>query len=89
MIGEAYAAQCDFEQALKAYYRVESLYNYPHWKAAALVQAGKCHELQGDDNTNAALAGTSCSVKYAKTPYAAEAAQRLKRLNAKLAAPRR
>ena len=85
MIGEAYAAQCEFEQALKAYYRVESLYNYPQWKAAALVQAGKCHELQGDD-ANAALVWQQVVSKYAKTRYAAEAAQRLKRLNAKLAA---
>jgi cellulose synthase operon protein C len=86
MIGEAYAAQCELEQALKAYYRVESLYNYPQWQAAALVQAGKCHELQGDDQ-NAALVWQQVISRFAKTPYAAEAAQRLERLNAKLAAP--
>jgi TolA-binding protein len=86
MIGETYAAQCDLDQALKAYYRVESLYNYPQWKAAALVQAGKCHELQGE-YPNAALVWQQVVGRYAKTPYAAEAAQRLERLNAKLAAP--
>ena len=86
MIGEAYAAQCEFEQALKAYYRVESLYNYPQWQAAALVQAGKCHELQGDDK-NAALVWHQVISRFAKTPYAAEAAQRLERLNTRLAAP--
>jgi TolA-binding protein len=86
MIGEAYAALCELEQALKAYYRVESLYNYPQWQAAALVQAGKCHELQGDDQ-NAALVWQQVVSRFAKTPYAAEAAQRLERLNAKSAAP--
>lgn len=86
MIGEAYAAQSDLDRALKAYYRVENLYNYPPWQAAALVQAGKCHERQGD-YTNAALVWQQVVSRFAKTPYAAEAAQRLERLNAQLAAP--
>ena len=85
MIGEAYAAQCDFEQALKAYYRVESLYNYPQWQAAALVQAGKCHELQQDDQ-NAALAWQQVLNRYPRTTSAAEAARRKERLEARLAA---
>ncbi|MCU0977790.1 MAG: tetratricopeptide repeat protein [Pirellulaceae bacterium] len=86
MIGEAYAALCEWEQALKAYYRVESLYSYPQWQAAALVQAGKCHERQGDEQS-AALVWRQVVSRFAKTPYAAEAAQRLERLNAKSAAP--
>jgi len=85
MIGEAYAAQCEFEQALKAYDRVESLYSYPQWQAAALVQAGKCRELQ-QDYPNAALAWKQVLSRFPRTPSAAEAARRLERLDARLAA---
>jgi TolA-binding protein len=87
MIGEVRASQSDFDQALKAYYRVESLYDYPLWKAAALVQAGKCHELRSE-NADATQVWQQVVAKFGETPYAAEAAQRLERLNAKLAAPK-
>ena len=36
-----------YNQAIKAYYRVEGLYAFPRWQAAALLQAGKCHEMVG------------------------------------------
>ncbi len=85
LIGELYAAQLDLDQALKAYYRVESLYQYPQWQAAALVQAGKCHELRGE-NADAARAWRQVLAKYSRSSYATEAAERLERLNAKLAA---
>jgi TolA-binding protein len=45
MIGESHFHQKNFQQAIKAYHRVESLYAFPRWQAAALLQAGKCHEL--------------------------------------------
>ncbi len=85
MIGEAYAAQGDLEQALKAYSRVESLYSYPLWKAAALLQAGKCHELKGESG-DAADAWRQVLAKYRETPYATEAEERLEQLNARLGA---
>ena len=44
MIGETYFHQQDYESALREYLRVEILYDYPTWQAAALLQAGKCHE---------------------------------------------
>ena len=31
----------------QAYHRTEGLYDYPRWRAAALLQAGKCHEMKG------------------------------------------
>ncbi len=45
MIGESHFHQKNFDQAIRAYHRVESLYTYPQWQAAALLQAGKCYEL--------------------------------------------
>jgi len=86
LIGEAFAAQRDLEQALKAYYRVDTLFNYPTWKAAALVQAGKCHELRGE-RADAANVWGQVVAKYSDTPYAQEAAKRLQRLNSKVPAP--
>lgn len=44
MIGETYLHQKDYESAIRAYLRVPPLYAYPRWQAAALLQAGKCHE---------------------------------------------
>jgi tetratricopeptide (TPR) repeat protein len=44
MIGETYLHQEQFALAAEAYHRTESLYPYPQWQAAALLQAGKCYE---------------------------------------------
>lgn len=44
MIAETYFHQKHFEQALRAFLRVEILYAYPQWQAASLFEAGKCSE---------------------------------------------
>jgi TolA-binding protein len=47
MIGETHFHQKDYRTALREYLRVEILYAYPKWQAAALLQAGKCCEQLG------------------------------------------
>jgi TolA-binding protein len=44
MIGESWMHQRNYQAALREYLRVEVLYDYPTWQAAALLQAGKCYE---------------------------------------------
>jgi cellulose synthase operon protein C len=47
MIGETYFHQEQFALASDAYHRTETLYRFPQWQAAALLQAGKCYEHLG------------------------------------------
>ena len=44
MIGESYMHQNNFPNALRAYLKTEMVYDYPQWRSAALLQAGKCYE---------------------------------------------
>lgn len=47
MIGETYFHQKQHDKAIRAYLRVEILYQYPRWQALGLLQAGKCYEMKG------------------------------------------
>lgn len=77
MIGESYLHQKDYAQAIHAYQRVEDLFEFPRWQAAALLQAGKCYELQGESE-EAALAFARIVRVYPDTSYVREASQRLR-----------
>ena len=46
-IGETYFHQKNYEEAIRAFSRVELLYDYPHWQASSLLEAGKCYEMLG------------------------------------------
>jgi TolA-binding protein len=47
MIGESYFHQENYAAALAEYVKVDERYPFPAWQSAALLQAGKCHELLG------------------------------------------
>ncbi|MFN0054888.1 MAG: tetratricopeptide repeat protein [Planctomycetales bacterium] len=46
-IAETYLFEKNYDEALKAYLKVEILYKYPEWQAPALFQAGVCQEALG------------------------------------------
>ena len=76
MIGETYFHQKDYEPAVGDYLRVESLYAFPRWQAAALLQAAKCYELQGK-RAEAERLYAQLIKDYPDTEYAAGATERL------------
>ena len=76
MIGETYFHQENYTTALSEYLRVEVLYPYPRWQAAALLQAGKCHERLGEKKEAAEMYAHMLQ-KYPQTEFTADASQRL------------
>jgi TolA-binding protein len=85
MIGETYFLQEQYATAVREYLRVEVLYAYPRWQAAALLQAGKCHEQMGQWK-DAAETYDRLLTHYAKTDFAAEARERLTAVRSRTAA---
>jgi TolA-binding protein len=85
MIGETYFLQEQYATAIREYLRVEVLYAYPRWQAAALLQAGKCHEQMGQWK-DAAAAYERLITHYAQTDFAAEAQERLRAAQSRTAA---
>jgi TolA-binding protein len=84
MIGESYLLQEQYAVAIREYLRAEALYAYPHWQAAALLQAGKCYEQLGQWK-NAGDAYARLSKLYAKTEFASEARERLQDVQTQIA----
>ena len=77
MIGETFFHQKNYEAALREYLRVEILYDYPDWQAAALLQAGKCQEQLGQWQQAAELYERLIE-DFATTSYVDEAERRRK-----------
>jgi TolA-binding protein len=77
MIGETYFLQKQYAVAIKSYHRVEGLYGFPEWQSAALLQAGKCHEMLGQWKDAVSLY-TQIVENYSETEYADEASRRLR-----------
>lgn len=89
MTGETYFHQKNFRLAIKEYLRVEILYAYPEWQAAALLQAAKCHE-QLNEWQDASQIYARLLEHFGQTTYAEEAAARarvLEQKTARLSAP--
>jgi TolA-binding protein len=75
MIGETLFHQRRFAEALREFLKVEILYAFPHWQAAALLEAGKCHESL-EEWTRATETYNRILEKYSKTPHVPEARER-------------
>jgi TolA-binding protein len=76
MIAESYFHQKNYESALREYLKVEILYAFPAVQAAALLQAGKCHELLSEWKQAAEVYARVVN-RYGDTSFAKEAAPRL------------
>jgi TolA-binding protein len=85
MIGESHLLQEQYADAIREYLRVEVLYAYPHWQAAALLQAGKCYEQTGQWK-NAGDAYSRLLARYSQSEFAAEARERLPAVQGRTAA---
>jgi TolA-binding protein len=79
MIGETYFHQHNHAAALREYLRVEILYAYPSWQAAALLQAGKCCEHLGQKE-QAAEHYSRVAVEFSDSEFQDDAARRLRAL---------
>lgn len=75
-IGECLFAQNKYEDAVRELLKVDILFAYPQWSAAALFEAGRCFEKLGK-NVEARDQFKQVDEKYAETEWAAMARQQL------------
>ena len=85
-IGEMRFHKEDYKSAIEAYYRVDSLYDYPKWRSAAILQAGKCQEHLGNWK-HAAKLYSQILEKYPDSELAVSATERLQLVNRQAAKP--
>jgi TolA-binding protein len=88
MIGESYFHQENYDAALREYLRVEILYAYPRWQAAAVLQAGKCEELLGRKKEAAEMYARLIKA-YPNTEFTDEGTRRLHALQSAAAGTNR
>jgi TolA-binding protein len=76
MVGETYFHQREYEAAVREYLRVDADKKFPQWRAASLLQGGKCRE-QLDQLAEARALYDRVIAENPDGPYAAEARDRL------------
>jgi len=75
-IGECLFALGDHEEAVRELLRVDILYDYPEWSAAALYEAGRCFEaMQNADKAREQYA--LATERFPESDWAAMASERL------------
>lgn len=82
-IGECLFAQEDHEEAVRAFLRVDLVYAYPQWSAAALYEAGRCFE-ELDRTDDAIKQYTDVIDRFNETDWATMSERRLDRLTPRL-----
>jgi TolA-binding protein len=87
-IGQCLFAQQKFEDASRELLKVDILYAYPEWSAAALFEAARCFERLGK-TAEARAQLEQVEQKYRQTQWAAMAAKRLSELSSAVALPGR
>jgi TolA-binding protein len=80
-IGECLFAKRQYDEAVRELLKVDILYDYPEWSAAALYEAGRCFEKLAR-SAEARQHFKSVAEKYGNTEWARLAAQRLAELAA-------
>lgn len=75
-IGETWLVQERYTEALEAYLLTINQYSYPHWRAAALLQAGKCQERLGN-SAQALKLYQQLEQEYPSSEFAAQAKRRI------------
>lgn len=79
-IGECLYAKKQYDEAARELLKVDILYAYPEWSAAALFEAGRCLEELGREE-EARAQFTAVAEKYGDTDWARMASQRLATLS--------
>lgn len=78
-IGECLFAQKQHQDAIRELLKVDILYAYPEWSAAALFEAGRCFEAVRDPD-EAAVQYTAVVDRFPGTEWATMSSERLRQL---------
>lgn len=83
MIAETFFHQKNYEEALREYLRLEILYAYPTWQAAAMLQAAKSYEQLGEWQ-KASETYTKLLKTFPQTEFTQEATERQRAVQKRL-----